>query len=274
MPFFQNVFDFEFRPSLIGSDRQYQTGFKLKGNTNRSDYMLCGNVEPYNLTGNTVLTLNYAYDPALLGYASLPITITATNIASVTALEVVNSLNANATFADLFVAQLYSSGKSSTTLNKILIKAKRSKGNFRAYVSNGAAESILKFNYEAPVGELPTLFEKYALENRFDYPNLGPDRLVLLNPLSAVDAAVITAAGFNPASPTPDWQLLAGSSDGYWFYKRSYTGTVLDYEIKYPAGATEGYLAKKTFYTYTAGNLTAIMETPYVLTSADLVTPP
>lgn len=164
MPFFQNVFDFEFRPSLIGSDRQYQTGFKLKGNTNRSDYMLCGNVEPYNLTGNTVLTLNYAYDPALLGYASLPVTITAANIASVKAVEVVNSLNANAIFSDLFVAQTYSSGNSSTTPNKILIKGRKSRGNFRAYVSNGNAESILKFNYEAPVGELPTLLKSMQLK--------------------------------------------------------------------------------------------------------------
>ena len=181
MPFFQNVYDFEFRPTLIGSDRQYQTGWKLKANTNRSDYMLSGNAEPFNLTGNDVLTINYCYDPSFVNYASLPITITATAIGATTAQEVVNSLNGNATFAGLFVASLYPSSNVPTSPNKILIKGLRSKGNFRAYVSNTSAETIISFNKNAPIAELPTLFEKYTIANRFAYPNLGADRIIKLN---------------------------------------------------------------------------------------------
>ena len=43
-----NVFDFEFRGSLLSADRQYQQTFKIKANTNRSDYILSGNAEPYD----------------------------------------------------------------------------------------------------------------------------------------------------------------------------------------------------------------------------------
>lgn len=274
MPFFQNVYDFEFRPTLIGSDRQYQTGWKLKANTNRSDYMLSGNTEPFNLTGNNILTLNYCYDPNFVNYAALPITISAATIGATTAQEIVNSLNGNATFASLFVASLYPSSNVPTSPNKILIKGLRSKGNFRAYVSNTSAETIISFNKHAPIAELPTLFEKYTIANRFAYPNLGADRIIKLNTGVTYEAALITAAGLNPSSPTPDWQLLAGSSDAYWFYNRTYTSGVIATEIKYPAGATAGFLAKKTYYVYSGTDLTGVMETPYVLTSGDLITPP
>ena len=274
MPFFQNVYDFEFRPTLIGSDRQYQTGWKLKANTNRSDYMLSGNTEPYNLSGNNILTLNYCYDPNFVNYASLPVTISAASLASTTAQEVVTSLNSNSNFSSLFVALVYPSGNVPASPNKILIKGLRSKGNFRAYISNTSAETILSFNKNAPIAELPTLFEKYTVPNRFAYPNIGADRIIKLNPADTYEASLITAAGLNPSSPTPDWQLLAGSSDGYWFYSRTYTSGVISSEIKYPAGATAGFLAKKTFYLYSGSNLTAVMETPYVLVSGDLVVPP
>lgn len=274
MPFFQNVYDFEFRPTLIGSDRQYQTGWKLKANTNRSDYMLSGNIEPYNLSGNNILTLNYCYDPNFVNYASLPVTISASSLSSATAQEVVTSLNSNSNFSSLFVALVYPSSNVPTSPNKILIKGLRSKGNFRAYVSNTSAETILSFNKNAPIAELPTLFEKYTVANRFAYPNLGADRIIKLNTSDTYEASLITAAGLNPSSPTPDWKLLAGSSDSYWFYNRTYTSGVISSEIKYPAGATAGFLAKKTFYLYSGSDLTAVMETPYVLASGDLVTPP
>lgn len=274
MPFFQNVFDFEFRPSLIGSDRQYQTGWKIKGNTNRSDYMLSHAAEPYNLTASNILTFNYAYDIKFMNYASLSVALNGASLAAVTAHEVVNSLNTNAIFADLFTAIVYPSTDNSSINNKVLIKGKKNRATWRAYISNTSAETILNFNKNAPVAELPNLFTKYDIQQRFAYPELGGDRLILLNPANPIDAAIITAAGFNPASPKADWELLAGSSDAYWFYKKTYVAGNLTEEIKYPAGAGVGAAAKKTFYGYDGGgNLIKVCETPYVLQSGDLVTP-
>jgi hypothetical protein len=274
MSFFQNVFDFEFRPTLFGADRQYQMSWKLPANANRSDYMLSGNAETYNLSAAPNLTINYAYDPDFKNYSSLTVNVAGATAAATKASEVVAALNANATFASLFSAVLYPSNKLPGALNKVLIKGLRSRGNFRAYISNTSAETIIGFNKNAPVRELPSLFEKYTITNLFAYPNLGPDRIILLDPGVTADAAIITAAGFNPASPTPDWELLAGLNDAFWFYKRTYSSGVLTTEIKYPAGASAGDLAKKTYYTYSGSDLIEVMETPYVLQSGDLITPP
>ena len=274
MSFFQNLFNFEFRPTMMGSDRQYQTGWHIKGNTNRSDYMVSSSVEPFNLLGNNVLTLNYAFDVNLMDYANLNVTLSGAVATAVTAKEVCDVLNADSVFSALFIASLYSSSKAPTSPNKVLIKSKRDRGNWRAYVSNGSAESIMKFNKNAVVAELPSYFEKYALSNRFTYQDLGPDRLLLLDPANPIDAAVITDAGFNPLTPKADWQLLAGSSDAYWFYKKTYVAGKVTEEIKYPAGAGVGFAAKKIFYGYDgSGNLIKVCETPYVLQSGDLVTP-
>lgn len=266
MSFFQNVFEAEFRGSLFTADRRLQSNFKIAANSNGSNYMLSGESGPFNLTGNTNLTINYAYDPALLGYAAVTINVSGANVGATTAFEIATALNANSTFADLFVA--------SASNGKVMIKGNNSKPNFKAYISNGNAESILKFNLKAPVAELPEYFERYAFENRFDYLNLGPHRLVLLNPSDPDDADIITAAGLNPLSPTPDWQLLAGTNDAYFFTKRVFDSGLLIEEIRYPAGARAGDLAKKTYYTYSGSDVTGVMETPYVLTSGDLITPP
>lgn len=274
MSFFQNVFDFEFRPTLFGADRQYQMNWKIPANANRSDYMLSGNAEDYNLSTQPNLTINYAYDPDFMNFSSLTISVAGATAAATKATEVVAALNGNATFAGLFVASLYPSNKLPGSPNKILIKGLRSKGNFRAYISNSGAETILGFNKNAPVRELPSVFEKYSIDRRFEYPTLGPDRIVLLDTGNSVDQAIINAAGFDYTNPTPDWKLLAGFNDAFWFYKKSYTSGQITTEIKYPAGAQEGYLAKKTYYEYSGSDLIGVMETPYVIASGDLITPP
>lgn len=266
MSFFQNVFEAEFRGSLFTADRRLQSNFKIGANQNGSNYMVSGNAGPFNLSGNTNLTINYAYDPALLGYASLTINVAGVSVSATTATEIAVILNSNATFADIFNA--------APVNGKVLIRSNNSKPLLKAYISNGGAESVIGFNYKAPVAELPEYFERYAFENRFDYTNLGPHRLVLLNPSDPVDQAVIAAAGLDFSSPTPDWQLLGGLNDAFFFTKRTYTTGLLTSEIRYPAGAREGDLAKKTFYTYSGSDLIEIMETPYVLTSGDLITPP
>jgi alpha-tubulin suppressor-like RCC1 family protein len=275
MSFFQNVFDFEFRPTIFGADRQYQTGWSIKGNENRSDYMVSGNSGTFDLSAGAVLSLRYAFDPKCLNYASLDVTITGANSTAVTPSEICTSLNSNATFAEYFVASIYYPTQG-TSVNKakILIKGKVSRANWRAYVLNSGAEIALKFNKRAPVGELPSYFKKFDIAQRFQNQDLGADRLVLLNPDSPVDAQIIAEAGFNPKAPKSDSELLAGSNDAYWVYNKTYSGSNVATEIKYPAGAREGYLAKKTFYTYSGSNLIGVMETPYVLQTADILTTP
>lgn len=274
MAFFQNVFDFEFRPTLFGADRQYQMSFKLPANTNRSDYMLSGLAEPYNFSTYNSLTVNYAIDTNFSNYCPISINVAGATASSTKASEVANALNANSSFSALFTAQTYMTNNSSGPITKVLIKGKASRGIFRAYISNSAAETVIKFNKNAPVRELPSLFSKYTIANRFNYPNLGPDRIIELDPSDSVDEAIITAAGFDPASPKADWQLLQGVNDAFFFYNRTYNGGVITQEIKYYAGATAGDLAKKTYYTYSGSDLVGVMETPYVLQSGDLITPP
>lgn len=274
MSFFQNVFDFEFRPSLLGADRQYSMSWRLPANANRSDYMLSGNAEVFDLSSLNELTINYAYDPSFQNYSTLVVNVAGVDATNTKAIEVVTLLNADATFSSLFTASLYPSTTIPGSANKILIKGLRSRGNFRAYVSNSGAEQLIQFNKSAPIRELPSYFEKYDIDERFNYPTLGPDRVLLLNPADSYEASLITAAGFNPLAPLADWQLLRGQNDAFWFYKRTYSGSVLVSEIKYPTGAVAGDLAKKTQYQYSGSDLIAITEIPYVLQSGDLITPP
>lgn len=274
MSFFQNVFDFEFRPTLLGADRQYQMSWKLPANTNRSDYMLSGNAGPYNLTDGNILTINYAYDVNFVNYSSMNIDISGTTPSSTTAQEIVSILNSNPTFASLFVAVVYPSTIIPQSPNKILIKAANNRGIFRAYISNKGAENIIQFNKKAPIRELPSYFSRYTIENRFAYPTLGPDRIIELDPTCPYEASLISAAGFDPAAPKEDWELLQGQNEAYWTYNRTYADSVLVSEIKYQSGAKPGDLAKKIFYTYSGSDLIGQQDVPYVLQQADILTPP
>lgn len=266
MSFFQNVFDFEFRGSLFSADRQYQSTYKISANSNRSDNMISGNEGPFNLSSNNILSINFAFDPDLRNYSTISINVSGATPSSTTTQEVVTALNSNATFTSYFNAYNIS--------NKIGIKLTRPRPSFRAYIINSGAEIEIKFNKNAPVKELPSYFERYSVENRFAYPETGSSKLILLDPNNSIDANIITAAGIDPLNPTPDWKLLSGNNDAYWFYKRVYNNGQLASEIKYPAGARSGDLAKKTFYTYDNSDLVEIMEIPYIIQESDLLTPP
>jgi len=268
MAFFQNVLDSEFRADLFSSDRRLQSLFIAPPNKNTSMYMLNYNKSSdFDLTANTDLTINYAYDPALIAYATMTIDVSGVVVSDTKPEEIVANLNSDSIFSDIFLALLYNN-------QQILIKTKKERELFKAYIANTGAETVLNFNAKAPVVELPNYFKRYSFDQRFDYQDLGSHRLVLLDETDAIDAAVITAAGLDPLNPTPDWKLLNGRNDAYWFYKRTYNAGKLETEIKYPAGAKEGDLAKKTYYDYSGSDLVGVMETPYVLTSSDLITPP
>jgi hypothetical protein len=232
--------------------------------------MIAWNPEPYDLSVNTTLTINYALDFTSPNFASLSINVSGSTASATKAYEIVNALNANAVFAALFTASV----SRVDGLNTVLIRSSRDKTAIRAYISNTSAENALRFNKKAAVVELPSYFERFAISQAATYPELPVGILLKLNLADANDQAVITLAGMDYTSPKADWQLLAGSNDAFHFTKNSYTGTNLMTSIYYPAGARVGDLAKKTTYTYDGSNnrLTAA-EVPYILTSGDLITP-
>lgn len=269
-----NVYDFEFRGSLLSADRQYQQTFKIKANTNRPDYILSGNAEPYDFSSENILKLSFCYDVNQVNYAEITINIAGSIAAATSAAEVVNALNTNDMFSTFFVAKVFKTNNIGVTDNKVLITSKKAKPNFKAYVVNSGAEGVIQFNKFAPIEELPTYFERYDIAQRFNYPNLGSERLLLLDTGNSIESDYIEAAGFNSSSATPDWQLLRGCNDQYMFTKRVYTSGQLSTEIKYPAGASLGDAAFKTTYEYAGSDLIGICQIPYVLMSGDLITPP
>jgi alpha-tubulin suppressor-like RCC1 family protein len=272
MSFFQNVFDFEFRPTILGADRQYQMGWKLPANTNRSDYILSGNAEPYDLSSSRILSINYAYDVNFVNYSTLEIDVYGG--AQTTAADVVSNLNADPTFSSLFVASTYRSTISPDSANKVLIKCKKNKADIRVFISNLGAEKKIQFNKNAPIRELPSYFARYTVPNRFVYPNLGTDRVIELDPADPYESTLIAAAGFNPENPKEDWQLLQGVNEAYWTENKTYDGSNLAYVIRYQSGAKAGDLAKKIYYYYDGSNLTGTMDVPYVLKQSDILESP
>ena len=145
------------------------------------------------------------------------------------------------------------------------------------YISNSSAETLMGFNKKAGVAELPLYFQRDTILNRFNYPN-NMCNLILLDPENQVDAAIITAAGFDPTSPKADWELLRGRASGIYTFKKQTVddeGRIVEI-IEYPAGALVGDLARKTIYTFTDTNTEPdeIFQIPHVLTSDDLITPP
>jgi hypothetical protein len=268
-----NVYDFEFRGSLLSADRQYQQTFKIKANTNRSDYILSGNAEPYDFSSEANLTLSFCYDLEQVNYADVTINIAGATAANTTASEVVSKLNANSLFSSFFVASVFKTNNVGVSDNKVLIKSKKPKPNFKAYVKNTSAEGVIQFNKLAPIQELPSYFERYDIAERFNYPDLGSERLILLDTSNSIEAGYIDAAGFNSGSPSADWQLLKGCNDQYMFTKRVYTSGQLTTEIKYPAGASLGDAAFKTTYQYDGSDLVGICQIPHIIASGELITP-
>lgn len=269
--FFQNLFDQEFRGTLIGADRQYSLNFNVKANVNRSELMMAWLPEPYDMSTHNTLTLNYALDFASPNYASLAINVAGGTPAATRAYEVVNALNADPVFAALFTANLSKVSGGDT----VMIKCSRPNTSVKAYISNTSAERVLRFNLKATVAELPSYFDRHTIANAATYPDLMTGILIKLDTSDAADQEVITLAGLDYTTVQPDWQLLLGRSDAFHFYKKTYNGSNQNTStIYYPAGARAGDLAKQIKYTYDgSGNQLTEAEIPYILQTADLITP-
>jgi hypothetical protein len=281
MSFFQNVFDQEFAGNWVLGDRQYVIEFRCPPNTNKSDYMLSWNQEPYDFSVVNTLTLNYAWDIDFKNYSALSINVAGAVPATTTAQEVVTKLNANATFAELWIAQLYQNpllmNPSGAPLFSVLITAnpRRPKKQVRTWITNTGAEEKLRFNKRAGVAELPTYMERHTIENRFNFPD-SQGLLILLDETDPVDQAIIEDAGFVPANMLADWELLRGRSGLFTFKKITVDDSDrITQVIEYPAGAVAGDFAKLTKYAYSGANKNPDQSTeePYMLTAGDLVTP-
>ena len=276
MSFFQNVFNQEYQGYLnTGNDRQYSLTFKIPANQNSQDYQFAYNAEPYDLSVNNTLTINYAWDTDYKNWASLAINIAGASPEATTATEVVAILNSNETFSGMYIAKVVKNSNASHVL--ITSKTQRAKQIIKMYVLNTSAESALKFNKKANVAELPSYFDRDTIANRFNYEPAN-NHLIKLDPEDEFDAAIITAAGFDPDSPKADWELLRGRASGIYTFKKQTIddeGRIVEI-IEYPAGALVGDLARKTIYTFTDTNTEPdeIFQIPHVLTSDDLITPP
>lgn len=273
MAFFQNPFEFTFNGSLFGIGPQYTISYDIGANRNKSNYIVAYNLEPYDLSSGADLIFNVAVDPEMLHFHSFTVTLTGADIGAVTTAEIVASLNSNSNFTEYFSAR--SAKLNAGDVNNTVLMVAKNRSFFKCYISNTSACFPLAINKNAPVKELPDLFQQYSIQNIYSYLSLGSQRILYLNPADPDDAQVITDAGFDPLDPTPDWKLLASSSPLYTFTKTVYVvGSQIDYQLIYNAGSIAGQMCKKIVYQYDGGsNVIGILEIPYILESGDLITP-
>ena len=275
MSFFQNVFNQEYQGYLnTGNDKQYSLTFKVPANQNSQDYQFAYNAEPFDLSVNNTLTINYAWDEEYRNWCPLNINIAGVSAAATTAAEVASKLNSDPIFSSMYVAEVIKNINN----NHVIIRSKsqRPKQIIKMYISNTSAEKELRFNKKAPVAELPTYFSRDTIENRYTFPN-ALNHLIELDEADADDQAIIEAANLVPANMLEDWELLRGRASGvYNFKKQTVDGSSRITEIiEYPAGAIVGDLARKTTMTYTGAQTQpdTICQIPYVLVGGDLLTP-
>lgn len=194
MSFYQNPIGEEFRGTW---PIDQQANFIIPANLNNIGELVSGNAEPYNFGFSGNLVINIAYDPNRIGYTSIVVNVTGAIPGATTASEVVTKLNADPLFADNFEATLVNATKGPITYGgpyRVLIRCKKARQSARVYVTNCSAESQLKFNYRAPVRQMPTYFDRFTIDNRFNYP-LGPSLLVPLDPNVGCEAQIIVESG-------------------------------------------------------------------------------
>lgn len=274
MPFFQNNFNQDFLGVLVLSDRQYSLDFKVRGNINTSVDMVAWNREPYNLASSPNLTINYSLDSGATWAAmTIDVTAGAVSTSAVTCDEVAAALNANVTFAALFDAYVMRDTRAG---NFLKLRAEKSRERWKSYISNSSAESVLRFNKKSGVAELPTYFSRHNIASIGDFPDCC-GLLVELDVADSIDQAIITDALLDYTDEQADWQLLRGRASGQYAFTKNTVNVSnqITETIYYGAGAVEGDLAVKTIRTYTGTQTVPdkICEIPWVLTSADLVTP-
>ena len=291
MPFFQNPFTEEFEGSWPVGDRHHMPTYVIKPNTGRGKEIIYSwNKSPYNLSGNDLdgnakkyLNIIYClHNPKNWATMQIDLTAGAVSSAAVTIEEVNAALLANSLFNERFYAEIGS--YNDNTGKTIKIRSKKPSTEFKFYVQNGQAESVLKFNARAGIGELPTFLSRHTIANRFNYPD-SEGKLIQLDMTVNEDAVLVNNAvdfrgvslGYSSATVQADWQLLRGRAGIYQFVKGPSGNSVstTETQIIYPAGAKAGDLAEKIIVQKDSGGaVVASFQIPYTLSSGDLITPP
>lgn len=201
MSFYQNPFDTDFQQSWPLGDRQFSPSFKCPRNKNNNDLMVGWNLEPYNLTGVTDLTLYYAFDRDFKNWAALTINVAGATASATLAAEVMDALNADATFAEYFIASLDSPARGTREpAKRPLIRTRKPKHAFKFYIDNSGAETKLKFNKYAGVADLPGYVDRHTIANRWNGTDERPGEGILvrlshsITASSDVASTVVTSA--------------------------------------------------------------------------------
>lgn len=170
MSFFQNVFDDYIGNWSLSSStgKEAALSFKVPGNKNRGQAILCWNAGPFDLSDGGILTINFAFDPSFKNFVTINIDVTGEDDTATTALEIVTILNLDANFSSWYVAYLENNQS-----NRILIEQKKSTNFFKTYITNSGAELVMKFNKKAGVVDIPSYFEKDSISNRFELNSNG-----------------------------------------------------------------------------------------------------
>ena len=240
--------------------------------------MACWVPEPYDLSTNSNLTINFAIDSELRQFCTVVVDVAGATPSATMALEVATALNADPTISSYWnaVAQPQNPRTLGQTSNIVALVSNRPRTGIRAYISNTGAEQQLQFNQKAPIAQLPSYFIRNTIAQKDNYPTEDAI-LVQLNPASVTyDAAMISAQGQDPTTILADWQLLGGRSTAFEFKSFTYdSSSRVTFLLEYPAGANVGDLARLTQYQYSGSstNPSQVTEIPYSLTSSDLVTP-
>ncbi len=175
MSFFQNLFNDYEGCWILDEFKGYSLNFKVSGNKNKGDAMVCYNSEPYDLSASGNLTINFAFDKEFKNYASFTVNVAGTTPAATMASEIRDILNATPAFSDWYTAGIESADNNpaGNGPQRVYIRQKKSKLDFRTYITNTNAELILKFNKFAGIADIPSYFEKDTIANRFNENSNG-----------------------------------------------------------------------------------------------------
>lgn len=296
MPYFQNVFAYDFEGALVLDDRTYAPTFKCPLNAGRGvDLVTAWNNPPYNLSINdangnprSTLYVAFAIDPLFQNWATISVDLLTggyvANSAAAKAEEIQAALMADPVFPSWFNVSVGPGFKGG--VSRLLIKQNQPADKMRFYVVSGGAEEAISFNARAGIAQLPAYFVRHTIANRFTYPD-SQGMLIQLAPVTSpsnnIDANLVINAvnakgvslDYSAATSDvlADWQLLRGRAVSFGFTAYAYDGSSrLSSTIQYPAGALVGDLAKKTEYFYTGAATvpTHVAVVPYVLASGDL----
>lgn len=271
MAFFQNLFDQEYQGYLVLADRKLIPTFKIAPNKNLQSKQIAWNKGPYDLSSENMLEFNFAWDTEFKQWAKVSIDVSGAVASDTKPVEVADALNANPMFSSMLVASVSKIDNG----DSVLISKKTAK-NVKFYFGNTGAETVLGFNKQAGVAELPNYFERHTIENVNNFED-SVGLLVKLDESNPVDQAIIENAGFDPSAMKADWELIRGRGAGLFTFQKLTVDSSdrITQIIEYPAGSVAGDFARKINYTYTSTNTnpSTITEIPYVLTNSDLLTP-